>query len=452
MFRCRIHFVLLLCFSAGAAAQAFKVQPPLWSSKPDVAAFDTMENERLAAAQHSIDVITSAKDPRTIENTLAPYDDALQQINAANYFAELMQQVHPDATFRDHASDMTRKASALSTALALNRDVYQAMASLDTSKADAATRYYVQRQLLEFRVAGVDKDDATRAQLKKLNDQLVDEQSTFDRNISDGQKTVEVTNVSELDGLPQDYLDRHKPNADGKIIITSDYPDMLPALKFVKSDKLRRRLFLAFQTRAYPKNLDVLKQMMQTRYQIATLLGYESWADYNAADKMIVNGEHIADFIDRVDAASRPLVQREFQMLLAEKQKTDPHAGQVGDYEGSYLSELVRREQYDFDSQAVRPYLPYAQVKQGVLDTAAKLFHLTFRQEQNVPPGIPQLRPGMFWTAKPSSGVFTWTCIRGRENSATPKWLPCSMGFAESRFPRQSWYAISPFPQPPTRG
>ena len=128
--------------------------------------------------------------------------------------------------------------------------------------------------------------------------------------------------AAELDGLPQDYLDRHKPGTDGKIRITTDYPDVLPALRFSKSDKLRRRLWVAFDTRAYPKNRDVLEQMMQTRYEIAALLGYQSWADYNAADKMIVNGPNIAGFIERVDAASRPLVLREFQMLLAEKQKT----------------------------------------------------------------------------------------------------------------------------------
>ncbi len=377
--------VLLGAAALVVAQEALKPQPPLWSSKPDVTAFEKIENDTLAAAQRSIDEITAVKELRTIENTLAPYDDALRQIDSATYFAELMQQVHPDATFRDHASEMTRKVGALSTALALNRDVYQALASLDVSKTDAATRYYVQRQLLEFRLAGVDKDDATRAQLKKLNDQLVDEQSTFDRDISDGQNTVEVSDATELDGLPQDYLDRHKPGADGKIRITTDYPDVFPALEFAKSDKLRRRLWIAFETRAYPKNRDVLKQMMQTRYEIATLLGYASWADYNAADKMIVNSENIADFIERVDAASRPLVQREFQMLLAEKQKTDPHAGTIGEYEAAYLNELVRRSQYNFDSQSVRPYLPYAKVKQGVLDTAASLFHLTFRQEQDVP-------------------------------------------------------------------
>src|SRR5450755_4179243 len=268
-----VPVVFLLCTVTIAAAQeAPKSQPPLWASKPDVGAFEKVENERLAGAQRSIDEIIAVKEARTIDNTLVPYDETIRQINAANYFADLMQQVHPDATFRDHATEMTRKASAVSTALGLNHEVYQALASLDVSKADPATRYYVQRQLLEFRLAGVDKDDATRAQLKKLNDQLVEEQSMFDRNISDGQNTVEVTDPSDLEGMPQDYIDRHKPNADGKIIITTDYPDVLPALKFVKSDKLRRRLWVAFDTRAYPKNRDVLEQMMQTRQEIATLL------------------------------------------------------------------------------------------------------------------------------------------------------------------------------------
>ena len=267
-----------------------------------------------------------------------------------------MQQVHPDAKFRDSATEMTRKASAAATALSLNRGVYQALGALDLSKADPATRHFVSRQLLQFRLAGVDKDDATRARLKQLNDQLTEQQSAFDRNISDGQKVVKVAGRAALEGLPQDYIDRHKPAADGTIQITTDYPDVLPAMKFVKSDALRRQLFEALNTRAYPKNGDVLRQMMQTRYEIATLLGYASWADYFAADKMAGRGQRIADFIQEVDQAARTLADREFAMLLAEKKKTDPTATAVGDYEVGHLQELLRRSKYDFDSQSVRPY------------------------------------------------------------------------------------------------
>jgi thimet oligopeptidase len=75
----------------------------LWGSKPDVTAFEKMENAHLAAAQHSIDQIVEVSGARTIENTLAPFDEATQQLNAASYFSGLMQQVHPDAAFRDSA-------------------------------------------------------------------------------------------------------------------------------------------------------------------------------------------------------------------------------------------------------------------------------------------------------------------------------------------------------------
>jgi thimet oligopeptidase len=120
---------------------------------------------------------------------------------------------------------------------------------------------------------------------------------------------------------------------------------------------------------------------MQTRYEIATLLGYSSWADYNAADKMIRNGKSIGDFIEQLDATTRPLAEREAAMLLAEKRKAHPEAKDLTVDDSWYYPELVRRSHYDFDSQAVRPYLAYDKVKQGILNTAAALFNITFRQE-----------------------------------------------------------------------
>jgi thimet oligopeptidase len=383
--RLAIFLCLPFLLAAVLSAQSITVsQPTLWAAKPDIAAFEKIETDRLAAGQRAIDTLLAAKGPRTIENTLIPFDEAVRQNNSAGYFAGLMEQVHPDAAFRDHAQAMLTKASAAQTAIALNHDIYNALAALDLSHADAATKYYVQRQLLEFRLAGVDKDEATRARLKKLSDQATEQQSMFDRNIADGQNVVEA-DPSELDGLPQDYIDRHKPGADGKVQITTNYPDALPVFSFAKSDSLRRRVTIAFLTRAYPKNQEVLTSLLKTRYEIASLLGYSNWADYNAADKMIAKGHNIAGFIQQVNHAARPLAEREFEMLLAEKRKTDPGAKEIWSYESGYLSESVRRTKYDFDSQSVRPYFPFMQVKQGILDTAAELFQVTFQQETNVP-------------------------------------------------------------------
>jgi thimet oligopeptidase len=382
----RYHLpVFLLLISVGVRAQDPQSQPPVWAGKPDIAAFEKAENDRLEIAQRSIDQIVAVKAPRTIENTLKPFDEAIRQLNAAIRFAFLMQNVHPDANFRDHSTEMFRKASAAQTALSLNRDVYKAIAELDLSRSDAVTRYYVQRQLLESRLAGVDKDDATRARLKLLNDQLAEQKSAFDRNIADDVKAIQVTSASELEGLPSDFIDSHKPGPDGRIRIDTNDPDFFPVMKYARNDEVRHRLYVAFLTQAYPQNRGVLESMMRTRYEIATLLGFSSWADYNAADKMILTGKNIADFIQQLDVAARPAMQREFTELLAAKRKTHPEAKEIWDYDGVLYEEDIRRSKYNFDSQSVRPYFPYNGVKQGILDTAAKLFHLSFRNVPNVP-------------------------------------------------------------------
>jgi len=312
-------FSLCVLFTAfGATAQEMpKSQPAIWASKPDIPAFEATENAHLAAAQAAIDKLLAVKGPRTVENTLVPYDDAVCHIDSASYLSGIMQQVHPETAFRDSATAMTTKVSSAQTALSLNRDVYHALSSIDLAKADAATKYYVQRQLLEFRLAGVDKDDATRAQLRKLQDELTDAQSHFGRNIADGQIVVNFDSPAELDGLPADYIASHKPGPDGKIHITTDYPDLYPVLNYATNRETVRKMWVAYSSRAYPKNRDVLLAMMKTRYQIATLNGYKSWPDYDTADRMIATGPNIAAFIDQVDAALRPTAQREYALLLA---------------------------------------------------------------------------------------------------------------------------------------
>src|SRR5436853_6999383 len=74
----------------GAAAQI--AQPTVWAAKPDVAGFEKMENDRLAAAQQSVAKLVAAKGQRTLENTLVPFDEAIRQINSTAYLPGLLQQ------------------------------------------------------------------------------------------------------------------------------------------------------------------------------------------------------------------------------------------------------------------------------------------------------------------------------------------------------------------------
>src|SRR5260370_13311494 len=58
-----------------AAAQTASVtvaQAPVWINKPDIAAFEKIENDHLAAGQRAIDQMLAVKGAHTIEHTLVP--------------------------------------------------------------------------------------------------------------------------------------------------------------------------------------------------------------------------------------------------------------------------------------------------------------------------------------------------------------------------------------------
>jgi len=381
-----LYLILIVTtFYAVVSRAATQVDAPFWTGQRDAAAFTKLQEDRLTRAKQSLDRMLAVTGKRTIENTLKPYDEMLTYLDAVANQATLIKEVHPDESVRTAAEKISQKAEAFNTEVSLNRAVYDAIAALDLAGADPETRYFAERTLRDFRLAGVDKDEATRKRIKELRDELVLIGQEFARNIRDDKRTVIANSVAELDGLPADYIARHKPGPDGKITLTIDYPDALPIFSYAKNEDLRKRMFIAYNNRAYPQNMAVLDRMIAKRYELANLVGFTNWADYITADKMVGSGKNAAMFIDRIVEASKTMTAKEYQTLLTRKQKDVPGATVVNTWENAYYSELVRKSEYDFDSQSVRPYFQYDRVKQGLLDVTSKLFGVTFRPAKNVP-------------------------------------------------------------------
>jgi thimet oligopeptidase len=382
----RFTFAFLLCLGACAPvlAQTSATSQPFWTGISDAASFERAMDARLSHAKATLDKMLAVQNGRTIDNTLRPYDDVLLELDAVGSQSQLIQSVHPAEGMRTTAEKVSQKAGAFATELSLNRGVYDALAALDVSKADAETQFYLKRTLRDFRLAGVDKDEATRKRIKTLRDELVVIGQDFDRNIRTDLRTVTVKSMAELDGLPQDFVARHKPDANGVVTLTIDYPDAFPVLTFAKNEDLRKRMFIEYNNRGYPKNIETLDKMIARRAELANLVGYKTWADYITADKMVGTAPNASQFIDRVVAASGSKADREFDILLKRKQQDAPGATGVVGWERLYYSELVRKASYDFDSQAVRPYFAFDRVKQGLFDVTSKLFGVTYRSI-NVP-------------------------------------------------------------------
>jgi thimet oligopeptidase len=334
---------------------------------------------RLAAHEAALAALLAVGGPRTPENSLRRFDEAIEQLGLAGAQAGVLNSVAADKAVRDQAQQQAQRVAMAGSALSLNRQVYDALSAIDLTGASPATQHFVQRTLLGYRLAGVDKDQATRDRLQALHEKATHLSLDFSRNIQEGGKTIDAT-AAELDGLPADYIARHPVSeVEGRVTLTTDQPDMQPVMTFAASATLRERMFLAYNTRAYPANKQILLDLLATRQEIATVLGFRSWADLATADQMMGSAANVRTFLAKLDEASRDGARREHELILDFMRKRQPDLQAIDITSRAYWYEQFRRSAFDFDSQSVRPYFPYAQVEAGVLETAARLFKIEFR-------------------------------------------------------------------------
>ncbi len=338
-------------------------------------------SERLAAHEAALTALLAVEGKRTPENSLRLYDVAIEQLSLAGSQAGVLNSVAAEKSVRDEAQNQAQRIAMAGSSLSLNRAVYEALAAIDLSGVNAATKHYVERTLLSYRLAGVDKDQATRDRLQKLHEKATMLALEFSRNIQEGGKTIETT-VAELDGLPADYRARHPADANGKVTLTTDPPDMQPVMTFATSAALREKMFIAYNTRAYPANKELLLQLLATRQEIASVLGFRSWADLATADQMMGSAANVRTFLAKLNDASKDGAVREHELILEYTRKREPGLKEIDITSRGYWYEQFRRAEFDFDSQSVRPYFPYDQVEAGVLETAAKLFKIEFKRSQ----------------------------------------------------------------------
>jgi len=376
----------LLCSATmqpASAAQADRLHA--WAGTVTPASMKAWTDAHIAHYKSMIAKVTSESTPRTVEATFTPYDEAVGELDLAGSQMHLLQGVHAKREIRDAAQALAQRVGEEENALSLNAEVYHALAAIDAAGADPATRYVLERALLEFRLSGADRDEATRAHLHDLLDAVTHNGLEFQRNVNESVNTIEVDHPEDLAGLPADFITSHRPGADGKIRITSAYPDFNAVSKYARSADLRRRAYVAYLTRAYPQNDAPLRQLLRLRRQIANLLGYKTWPDMALADLMMADPAHLQAFLDKVDEATREPAQREYEILLKFARSQQPDLTSIDMASRFYWFEAYSRHQFAFDSQEVRPYFPYAQVEAGILAATGKLFRVRFDRAPHAP-------------------------------------------------------------------
>nr|WP_216671939.1 M3 family metallopeptidase [Corallococcus exiguus] len=367
--------------------------------------FRRASEEALAKARDGIARLKTLPASTPPKEVLELFDESSAALDDAAARASVVRHTHPEVALREAAEAAEQAIENLANDIRMDRGVYDVLAAVSLANEDAATRKWMEKVLRDFRRAGVDRDEATRARVKALQEELVRIGQEFSRNISQDTRKVALPPAA-LDGLPEDYVRAHAPGEDGQVRISTDYPDLVPFLTYARDGKAREELWRANRQRGYPANVNVLQSLVQKRHELATLLGYPHWAAYATEDKMVRSADAAGTFIRKIADASEERMKRDYAVLLERKRKDDPKADQVNPWDSGYLDDRVKAEQYAFDSQTVRPYFEYTRVKQGVLDLTARLFGVTYHPVKDVPVWHPDVEAYDVYEGQTLKGRF----------------------------------------------
>ena len=291
----------------------------------------------------------------------------------------LYSNVDPDEALRKAAEDCEIKISEFQTSVFQNPKLYEQIKKLKTN--DEIEKKYRQDILDRCENTGVQLTAEKRARLKAIFDELAKIEQEYARNVRDNAEKLEFT-PAELKGLPDSYISGLKKNEKGNYLLGFEYPEYRPFMELAESDDARKRYQTAFTRRGTEKNLGLLKQAMDLRYEIAQLFGKKSYAEWVLQHRMAKDPATVNKFLSEVHATVAPLEKKEVQTLREFKAKTlkiPVEKAEINRWSEAYWSEKLRKEKYEVDQEKLRDYFPTQASQEWIFAISSDLYGIDFQ-------------------------------------------------------------------------
>ena len=372
-------FAASILSAPSSASEVRDVMGKIMVDPQQPAALDAKCDQYIGAIEARRDQLIGASGAATLENTLRPYDEVVALVSAGAGEFSLYQQVMLNAELREAGANCYAKLVSLDSEINLSRPIYDRIAAIDLASADLETRSYLEEIRGKFERAGVALDDVKRSRVQAIQDRLGELSTALARNIADDVRTIRLK-PDELKGLPQDYIDAHAAGEDGMVTLNTTYPDYIPFMTYAESDDARQRFSEIYGQRAYPQNDDVLREIFTLRSELANLLGKRNFAEVALADKMVNTPEKVSQLIADTYAIARPVAEREYAQNLAVLQSIDPAATRIEPWQRTFVENKAKQQLFDYDTQEVRKYFSYNNVRDGVLELTEDMFGVEIKQ------------------------------------------------------------------------
>ncbi len=333
----------------------------------------------LDQAQTGADAISKLTETqRSFENSVLALESIRAELADATLPLGFMKYVSTDPGIHAEGAQCEQMTGEFEVKLMGRRDLYSAIKSQKPRTPEE--KRLLEKTLESFESNGLKLPDAALAQVTQLFTQLNDLQNAFSDHLNNDQTSVELT-TEELEGVSQDFLSRLKKTPDAKrSIVTTKITDYEHVMQNAKSESARAKMAFAYNNRQAQVNTELLEKALQVRQQIAALMGYKNWADYQlSTGRMAKNSTEVMNFLDNLRVQLAESNRKDLDQLLQFKKSYDPSATDIKVWDVPYLSYQLKKKEFQLDDEQIREYFPADTVVQGLFEIYSQILGVKFQ-------------------------------------------------------------------------
>lgn len=346
-----------------------------------------------------IDDICNNPAAPTFENTVLAYEKSGELLSNVLTVFGTLQGAETNDDMLALAQKLTPEMSKHGNDIRLNEKLFARIKAV-YEQMDRADLNPEQKRLTDkiykgFVRSGANLDEASRKQYRELSEKLSLLTLQYSQNNlkETNEYMLVVDDINKLAGLPESVLTAASETAKAKgvegWVFTLQGPSYIPFMQYADNRDLRKELYMAYNTKCTHdneyNNLNNVKEIANTRMQIAQLMGFDNFAAYNLQERMAENSNAVYNLLEQLVTAYTPVAQQELNELQTLARADQGNDFTVMPWDWGYYSNKLKDKKYNLNEEMLRPYFELENVKKGVFGLATELFGITFKKNTDIP-------------------------------------------------------------------
>ncbi len=347
---------------------------------------------RQGIKEHDAEVkaITDNVAEATFENTIVALERSGSMLNRVLGVFYPMLSANADDELMAVSERMAPVLSEHFNSITLNEQLWQRVKYVhdhfDPARYDVEDQMLMKETYDGFVRSGANLQGKDRDRYRELSKRLTELTLKFDHNALKETPRYELwLEEADLAGLPDSYLDAARQAAKDKDregwLVTLDAPSYIPFMKYSDRRDLREKLYKMYNRQCTSGdycNLEVLRDIANTRLEIAHLMGCETFAEYKLKHTMAEKPEHVYEMLNNLRKAYLPVEQSDMERLKDFATNLEGKPIEIMPWDYSYYSNKEKDSMFEINDELLRPYFELGQVTKGVFGFAKRMYGLRF--------------------------------------------------------------------------